>query len=127
MATIGDKMRDKKIFKIPASFKASKPTDQPTAPMIPPISACYEELGIPQYQVNKFHVMAPIRAAAMILLLIRDADITMSPPIVFATPVLTIAPKKLSAAVIIIAFLGSIARVDTDVAMAFAVSWKPLI
>ena len=127
MATIGDKMRDKKIFKIPASFNASKPTDQPTAPMIPPISAWDEELGIPQYQVKRFHVIAPIRAAEMIPLLIRDADMTMSPPIVLATPVLTMAPKKLSAAVIIIAFLGSIARVETDVAMAFAVSWKPLM
>ena len=48
--------------------------------------------------------MAPIRAAEIIALLMRDADITMSPPIVFATPVLTMAPKKLSAAVIIIAF-----------------------
>ena len=46
----------------------------------------------------------------------------MSPPIVFATPVLTIAPKKLSTAVIMIAFLGAIARVDTDVAIALAVS-----
>ena len=120
-------MREKKIFKIPDSFKASKPTDQPTAPMIPPISAWDDELGIPQYQVSKFHTMAPIRAAEMIPLLIRDGDITISPPIVFATPVLTIAPKKLSAAVIMIAFLGSIARVETDVAIALAVSWKPLI
>ena len=122
MATIGDKIRDKKIFKIPASFNASNHTDQPTAPMIPPIKAWDEELGIPQYQVKRFHVMAPIRAAEIIPLSIRDGDITISPPIVFATPVLTIAPKKLRAAVIIIAFLGSIARVETDVAMAFAVS-----
>ena len=122
MATIGDKIRDKKIFKIPASFNASNPTDQPTAPMIPPIKAWDEELGIPQYQVKRFHVMAPIRAAEIMPLSIRDGDITISPPIVFATPVLTIAPKKLRAAVIIIAFLGSIARVETDVAMAFAVS-----
>ena len=122
MATIGDKIRDKKIFKIPVSFNASNPTDPPTAPMIPPIKAWDEELGIPQYQVKRFHVMAPIRAAEIIPLSIRDGDITISPPIVFATPVLTIAPKKLRAAVIIIAFLGSIARVETDVAMAFAVS-----
>ena len=74
MATIGDKIRDKKIFKIPASFKASNPTDQPTAPMIPPIKAWDEELGIPQYQVKRFHVMAPIRAAEIIPLSIRDGE-----------------------------------------------------
>ena len=95
--------------------------------MIPPISAWDDELGIPSYQVSKFHTMAPIRAAEMMPLLISDGDITISPPIVFATPVLTIAPKKLSAAVIMIAFLGSIARVETDVAIALAVSWKPLM
>ena len=51
----------------------------------------------------------------------------MSPPMVFATPVLIIAPKKLSVAAIITAVLGAMALVDTEVAIALAVSWKPLI
>ena len=52
---------------------------------------------------------------------------TKSPPIVLATPVLTIAPAKFSTAAIIIAWRGVMARVDTLVAMALAVSWNPLI
>ena len=51
----------------------------------------------------------------------------MSPPMVFATPVLIIAPKKLSVAAIITAVLGAMALVDTEVAIALAVSWNPLI
>ena len=51
----------------------------------------------------------------------------MSPPMVFATPVEYIAPRKLRTAAIRIAFLGAIARVETEVAIAFAVSWKPLM
>ena len=46
----------------------------------------------------------------------------MSPPIVLATPVLYIAPKKFKKAAIMIAVLGFKALVDTDVAIALAVS-----
>ena len=95
--------------------------------MTPPINAWEEELGIPNHQVTKFHMIAPKRAALITSALIKSADNTKSPPIVLATPVLTIAPKKFNTAVIITAFLGSIALVDTDVAIALAVSWNPLI
>lgn len=45
----------------------------------------------------------------------------------FATPVNVIAPKKFMNAAIIIACLGFNAFVETEVAMAFAVSWNPLM
>ena len=51
----------------------------------------------------------------------------MSLPMVFATPVEYIAPRKLRIAAMTMASLGESARVETDVAMALAVSWKPLI
>ena len=71
--------------------------------------------------------MAPIRAAEMIPLLIRDADITISPPIHLCNPVLTSWPQRVSAAVIIIAFLGSIAQVETDVGNGVRRIVEPLI
>ena len=48
-------------------------------------------------------------------------------PIVFATAVVTNAPPRLAIAAISTASRGDSARVDTDVATAFAVSWKPLV
>ena len=36
-----------------------------TAPTMPPISACDELDGMPQYQVSKFQLIAPSSAAAM--------------------------------------------------------------
>lgn len=48
-------------------------------------------------------------------------------PIVFATPVKVNAPAKFITAAIRMATRGGKARVETDVAMAFAVSWKPLM
>jgi hypothetical protein len=46
---------------------------------------------------------------------------------VLATAVPAKAPMKLNAAAISRACCGRSARVATDVAMAFAVSWKPLM
>ncbi|MNI64060.1 hypothetical protein D3C73_1194760 [compost metagenome] len=49
------------------------------------------------------------------------------PPIVLATPVNKSAPIIFMTAARIIAVRGLNARVDTEVAIAFAVSWNPLI
>lgn len=51
----------------------------------------------------------------------------MSLEIVLATPVNVSAPIKFMIAAMKTAVLGFNARVDTDVAIAFAVSWNPLI
>ena len=92
---------------------------------MPPTSACEDELGMPNHQVMRFQVMAPTSAAMMTTSLTILADCTMSPPIVLATPVLIIAPAKFNTADMMIATAGGTARVDTQVAMALAVSWKP--
>ena len=46
---------------------------------------------------------------------------------VFATAVVTNAPAKFAMEAIRTAILGVRARVDTEVATAFAVSWKPFV
>ncbi len=90
------------------------------------MSACELELGIPKYQVMRFQMIAPTRAA-MTIACVVDASSTMPEPIVVATAVPANAPMKLNVDAIRIAWLGRSARVATDVAMAFAVSWNPLM
>jgi hypothetical protein len=51
----------------------------------------------------------------------------MPAAIVFATAVPVSAPTKFAVADMRIATCGRSARVETDVAMALAVSWKPLM
>ena len=48
-------------------------------------------------------------------------------PTVFATAVVTKAPAKLVIEAIATAFRGESARVETEVATAFAVSWNPFV
>ena len=48
-------------------------------------------------------------------------------PIVFATAVVAKAPARFNTAAMITAILGDSARVETEVATAFAVSWKPFV
>ena len=70
--------------------------------------------------------MAPSNAASTIFVLIRS-DATMSLPTVFATAVVTNAPARLATEAIRTARRGVKALVETDVATAFAVSWKPFV
>src|SRR4051812_20527430 len=98
------------------------------APAIEPIIACEELLGIPKYQVIKFHEIAAIRAAKITSEPFGSVKgSTMSFVMVFATPVKVSAPIKFMTAANIIACLGLRAFVETAVAIAFAVSWNPLI
>ena len=53
--------------------------------------------------------------------------LTIPLPTVFATAVVTKAPAMLATDAIRTARRGDMARVDTDVATAFAVSWKPFV
>ena len=55
------------------------------------------------------------------------ASSTRPEPMVLATAVPAKAPMKLKAAAITIAWRGWSARVATEVAIALAVSWKPLM
>src|SRR5699024_11993710 len=98
------------------------------APAIDTIDAGEERLGIPRYHVIKFHAIAANSAAKMTAVPFSKANgSTISFVIVFATPVKVIAPAKFITDAKIIARLGVSALVETDVAIAFAVSWKPLI
>src|SRR5690625_453128 len=112
----------------PPKLITPKPAAAIAAPAMEPINAWEELLGIPKYQVTKFQIIAAIRAANMIVdPLSRAKGSTISFVIVFATPVNVIAPKKFMIAARAIATRGRIAFVDTLVAIALAVSWKPLI
>lgn len=103
IAMHGDAINDTIIFPIPTKFKPSAPIEIKTAPISPPTSACDELEGIPSHHVSKFQIIAPISADMMIFSSTTLAELTISPPIVFATPVDTIAPRKFSIAAIIIA------------------------
>jgi hypothetical protein len=90
------------------------------------MSACELELGIAKYHVMRFHAMAPM-SAAMTTVCVVVCSSTSPEPIVFATAVPANAPMKLKAAAMSTAVRGLRARVATDVAIALAVSWKPLM
>jgi hypothetical protein len=110
----------------PSTLSAPVPAATIVAPRSPPISACELELGSPMYQVTRFQVIAPRRAAATTACVVV-ASSTRPAPIVLATAVPANAPMKLKAVAMRIAWRGCSARVATDVAIAFAVSWKPLM
>src|ERR671924_2156189 len=91
------------------------------APTRPPISACEELEGRPNHQVMRFQAIAPATAASTVLSFARP--VSMIPlPTVFATAVVTNAPARFAPEATATAIRGDIARVDTEVATAFAVS-----
>ena len=78
---------------------------------------------MPNHHVIRFQAMAEMSAAMTISTPLSNTDGSATPlPIVFATPVKVIAPRKFMAAAIRMATLGLSARVDTEVAIALAVS-----
>src|SRR6185436_4584182 len=82
--------------------------------------------GSPKYHVARFQAIAPIRPAKTISG-VTSAALTIPEAIVAATASDRNAPTKLSAAAIVTAARGPIARVEIEVATALAVSWKPLV
>src|ERR1700716_1052013 len=98
------------------------------APTRPPTEGWVELLGSPAYQVTRFHTVAPSRAAMMT----PTVGWASSLAIVLETALpkkmtVTRAPTRLKTADIGTAILGERARVEMEVAMALAVSWKPLV
>src|SRR6185437_9681733 len=124
----GERMSESTIFKIPSSLSAPKCSGEAmtAAPISPPISACDELLGSPTYQVSRFQTIAASNAAITAIGVSADGWAT-SVPMVLATWVLMNAPRKLRKAAITMATRGERTRVETLVAMAFAVSWKPFV
>src|SRR5919198_1231437 len=96
------------------------------APTRPPIKACEELDGKPNHQVSRFQAIAPSRAARSVCCVARFPS--MMPLATFlATAVVTKAPARFATAAISTAIRGVTARVPTEVAIAFAVSWKPFV
>ncbi len=93
---------------------------------MPPISAWLELDGMPRYQVMRFQVIAPTSPASTTSSVITSAS-TMPFATVAATSSETNAPAKLRTAAIATATRGVSARVETVVAIEFAVSWNPFV
>ena len=107
----------------------TSPAEARAAPTSPPMSACEDDDGSPNHQVVRFHPMAPSSAASTTVRPATPCGGSMIPlPTVVATAVPRNAPTRLSMAAITRAVRGASARVDTEVAMAFAaLRWKPLV
>ena len=102
------------------------PAEMSAAPSSPPIRAWLDDDGMPSRQVSRFQTMAPTSAAAITVW--DSTFVSISPaPIVSATAVPVSAPAKFATALMAMAQPGVSARVLTLVAIAFAVSWKPLM
>src|SRR5437867_513623 len=111
----------------PAATSDAKPALATAAPAKPPMSACDELVGNPQYQVIRSHTMAP-QSPARIIHWSTMAESTTPLPTVLAT--CTPKPKaatKLKKAAHTTAWSGVSTRVETTVAMELAASWKPLM
>src|SRR5919201_1285395 len=105
------------------------PAPAAAAPAKPPTMAWVELLGRPKYQVIRFQVMAPSNAARRSTSPGRPETSLAMVLETFAwkKATVTIAPARLSTAATRTAWRGLRARVEIDVAIAFAVSWKPLV
>src|SRR4029079_5143280 len=98
------------------------------APTSPPNSACEDEEGSPKYQVSRFQPIAPITPAKTTPRLARPGGrLTRPSPTVLATLAPKWAPTKLPSAAMSSATPGVSARVEIEVAIALAASWKPLV
>ena len=82
--------------------------------------------GSPKNHVIRFQVIAPTRPA-MTTSSVMISWSTMPFAIVAATSIETKAPAKFSTAALATAMRGESARVETLVAIEFAVSWKPFV
>ena len=98
-------------------------------PTRPPISAWDDEDGSPKYHVVRFQAMAPNRPHITMVRpwLTGNPLVSMTSLTVCATFWPSSAPTKFMTAASIRAMRGVSARVETDVAIALAASWKPLV
>src|SRR5205814_9280968 len=111
------------LVAIPCQSTPAEPDGASAAPTSPPISACDELDGNPNHQVSRFQAIAPSSAASSVCSVARFASI--SPFATFdATAVVTNAPARFATDATSTALRGVMAPVPTEVAIAFAVSWK---
>ena len=111
---------------IPCHSTPFSPDCASAAPTSPPISACDDDDGSPSHQVSRFQTIAPSTAASTVFG-VASPESMIPLPTVEATAVVTKAPARLAIAAIRTASRGESARVETEVATAFAVSWKPFV
>ncbi len=110
----------------PCQSTALPPAAAIVEPITPPISACEELDGIPNSQVTRFQMMPPARPAATTVRV--TAPVSTRPlAMVAATARERNAPTKFSTPEIATAVRGPSAPVAMDVAIAFPVSWNPLV
>ena len=114
------------LSQMPFQLITSSPDAAIAEPATPPMRAWLELDGSPRNQVIRFHVIAPTSPARMTLSVIASG-LTIPFAIVAATANEANAPAKLRIAARITAVRGVSARVETLVAIAFAVSWKPFV
>src|SRR6476661_147576 len=107
-------------------FTPDTPAPTSTAPISPPNNACEELDGSPNSHVVRFHRIAAT-SPAKIIVGVTSASLTMPPEMVLATSVDRNAPATFSTAAISTATFGLSAPVATEVAIALAESWKPLV
>ena len=108
--------------------KICPPGANSDAPTSPPNRACDDEDGMPKYQVIRFQTIAPTRPAKTTPRLARPGGRPMMPlPTVAATFPPRNEPIRLPTAAMTSAIRGVSARVETEVAIALAASWKPLV
>ncbi len=96
-------------------------------PTRPPISAWEDDEGSPKYQVIRFQVIAPTSPASTTTRPALPDGGWITSATVFATCWPRRAPTKFMTAARPSAIRGVSARVETDVAIALAASWKPLV
>src|SRR4051812_9527181 len=111
---------------MPSPSMTLAPSATKAAPTTPPMRAWEELEGRPSHQVARFQVIAPMRPANTTVVVIASAW-TIPLATVAATASEMKAPAKFRTADMATAKRGDMARVDTDVAMAFAVSWNPFV
>ena len=109
------------------ALQSTKLLEARAAPTSPPISACDDEDGSPKYQVVRFQVIAPRSAARMTTRPSSPLGGVITSETVFATSCPSSAPAKFITAAMVRANRGVSARVEIDVAIALAASWKPLV
>ncbi len=123
----------------PLQLTPAVPSAARPAPIRPPNSACDELEGMPNSQVSRFHRMPPMRPAKMIVRPVDGVMFGSRCPLLlsctFSTDVVTVtatsterkAPTRLRTPASSTAVLGFRAPVAIEVAIAFPVSWNPLV
>ena len=138
-ATTGEKKAGRMTEETtPSHFTPPSPRAAMADPISPPNSACDDEDGSPRSQVAMFHRIPPTSPAKMIVRIGTPMSSGTGAPLapwmwmillltVRATWMLRNAPTRLRVAARRTAVLGLRAPVAMEVAMALAVSWKPLV